>query len=521
MTPIETAEPKVPLRHMIAFGAMVIGMFMAILDIQIVSASLAEIQAGLSASADEITWVQTAYLIAEVVMIPLSGILSRIFSTRYLFSFSAAGFTLMSLMCAASSSISEMILWRALQGFIGGAMIPTVFAVAFTVFPPKRRPMVSSIMGLVATMAPTIGPTAGGYLTELFSWHWLFLINVVPGIMVAVATFLLIDFDKPNLSLIRDFDWFGLLGLALFLCNLEYVLEEGPAKDWFQDETVAICAILSVIGAVLFFYRTLTVKQPVVDLRGFLSPSFSMGCFVGFVLGIGLYGLTYVYPVYLARVRGNSALQIGETLFISGLVMFICAPLVGRLMQRVDLRVLVGFGLVVFSLGAFLASSLTKDWVFGNLLLPLVMRGVGLMFIMPPISNLALSSLSPERLKGSSGLFNLSRNLGGAFGLAAINSLLNKRMDHHLARLHEQVSWGSTMAEETLANLTLKFADLGPDASLAATKQLSAIVRREALVMALSDVFIALAVVFALMLLIVPLIRGGSLKGGNPPPDAH
>src|SRR5437763_325551 len=204
-------------RRIIAFIAMVFGMFMSILDIQVVSASLAEIQAGLSASADEITWVQTSYLIAEVIMIPLSGFLSRAFSTRYMFAISAAGFTLMSFMCATSSSIGEMVVWRALQGFIGGGMIPTVFATAYMIFPREKQPVVAPVIGLVATLAPTIGPTIGGYLTDLFSWHWLFLINIGPGIVVTVLTWFLIDFDEPDLSLLENFHCTGLLSMARLL----------------------------------------------------------------------------------------------------------------------------------------------------------------------------------------------------------------------------------------------------------------------------------------------------------------
>src|SRR4051794_33283488 len=222
-SPAPVAQPA-PLdrRRMFAFICMVFGMFMAILDIQIVSASLAEIQAGLSASSDEISWVQTSYLIAEVIMIPLSGTLSRVLSTRWMFVIASAGFTLMSLMCATSSSINEMIVWRALQGFIGGGMIPTVFASAFTIFPPEKRPIVSQIIGLVATLAPTIGPTVGGYLTDVFSWHWLFLVNIVPGVFVTVSTYLLVDFDEPDLSLLKTFDWWGLAFMAGVFWGLAY-----------------------------------------------------------------------------------------------------------------------------------------------------------------------------------------------------------------------------------------------------------------------------------------------------------
>ena len=201
-------------RHLLAFLAMCLGMFMAFLDIQIVSASLNEIQAGLAASSDEISWVQTSYLIAEVVAIPLSGFLSRALGTRFMFAVSAAGFTFASLMCGFTSSMNEMILWRAIQGFIGGGMVPTVFASIYTVFPRSRQPMIVPLVGLVATLAPTIGPTIGGYLTDAMSWHWLFFINVVPGILVAVLTFILVDFDKPDFSLFDQFDWWTLRSSA-------------------------------------------------------------------------------------------------------------------------------------------------------------------------------------------------------------------------------------------------------------------------------------------------------------------
>ncbi|MGL4263724.1 MAG: MFS transporter, partial [Afipia sp.] len=225
-------------RRLIAFLIMVFGMFMSILDIQIVSASLNEIQAGLSASTSEVAWVQTSYLIAEVIAIPLSGFLSRAFGTRLLFAISAAGFTFASFMCGLTSTIEQMILWRAIQGFVGAGMIPTVFASAYTVFPRNKFHIVGPIIGLVATLAPTIGPTVGGYITDLMSWHWLFFINIVPGIGITIGVLALVDFDKPNFALLEHFDWWGLASMAGFLGSLEYVLEEGPRNDWLQDESI-------------------------------------------------------------------------------------------------------------------------------------------------------------------------------------------------------------------------------------------------------------------------------------------
>lgn len=509
-------QPVLTARRVIAFTGMVFGMFMAILDIQIVSASLAEIQAGLSASAEEISWVQTAYLIAEVIMIPLSGFLGRMISTRYLFAASAAGFTLMSVMCAQASSIEEMIIWRALQGFIGGGMIPSVFSAAFTIFPREKQSIVSPIIGLVATLAPTIGPTAGGYLTDLFSWHWLFLVNVIPGIGVTLAAWFLIDFDKPNWSLFKTFDWWGLAAMAALLGGLEYVLEEGTAKEWFQDEAIRWCALVSSVGGIVFFYRAFTAITPIVDLKAFSNRNFAAGCLASFTIGIGLYGLTYIYPVFLARVRGYTSLEIGETMFLTGVAMFFTAPFAGRLSTKLDPRVMLAMGIFGFAIGTFLASTLTKDWGFHELIWPQIFRGVSLMFCMVPINNVALGTLPPERLKNASGLFNLTRNLGGAVGLALINTLMNDRWDFHLHNLREKIVWGRQVADETLANITQGFSTLGDNAALAATKQLSFLARREALVLALGDVFLALTLVFLLMLIVLPAIkRANPARGGG------
>src|SRR5882757_1683047 len=233
-------------RRLIAFLIMVFGMFMSILDIQVVSASLSDIQAGLSASSSEVSWVQTAYLIAEVIAIPLSGFLSRAFGTRLLFAISASGFTIASFFCGFASTIEQLIVWRALQGFLGAGMIPTVFASAYTVFPRSKFYIVGPIIGLVATLAPTIGPTVGGYITDWMSWHWLFFINIVPGIGITIGVLALVDFDQPNFKLLEYFDWWGLIFMAGFLGSLEYVLEEGPQYEWLQDTSVAICAAVCV-----------------------------------------------------------------------------------------------------------------------------------------------------------------------------------------------------------------------------------------------------------------------------------
>ena len=507
-------------RTWIGFGAMVFGMFMAILDIQIVSASLAEIQAGLSASADEVSWVQTSYLIAEIVMIPLSGWLSRLLSTRILFVGSALGFTLASFACAFSTNLEMMILFRALQGFIGGAMIPTVFATAFGVFPPRQRALTGTVVGLTATLAPTIGPTLGGWLTQALSWHWLFLINVPFGILVAAGVWMLLDIDKPNWKLRGSFDWTGMVLMAGFLGSLEYVLEEGNQKDWFADSTIVIFAAISAISSVLFVWRMLSRPEPLVDLRAFANANFAFGSVFSFVTGVGLYGSVYVLPLFLGRVRGYDSLQIGETLFVAGVAQFFAAPLVANLTAKLDMRLMLAFGLALFGFSLWDLAALSSQSAFWEMFWPQVLRGFALMFIMVPISQIALATLPPQQVKNASGLFNLMRNLGGAVGLAMINLVATERFAFHMLHLREQVGWAHGEANRVLAMLTQAFArQPGIDATGAALKKLMQLTQQQALALAYNDVLVLMALAFIVPLPLLFFLARPKASGA--PVEAH
>jgi len=511
----ETAEMELSPRRVFAFMIMVFGMFMAILDIQIVSASLPDIQAGLGASPDEISWVQTSYLIAEVIMIPLSGFLARMMSTRVLFTLAAGGFTAASLMCATAGSINEMILWRALQGFLGGGMIPSVFTAAFTIFPPSKRNIVSPIIGLIATLAPTVGPTIGGYLSHTMSWHLLSLVNVIPGILVTIGAWNLIDFDRRNWKLFERFDWWGLLALAAFLGGMEFVLEEGPSNDWFADHMVAILAIVMVAGGIVTFWRAFTRDEPIVDLSAFSAVNFAVGSLFSFVMGIGLYGMTYLYPLYLGSVRGYDSLMIGETVFVSGLAMFAGAPLAGILSSKMDLRVMLLIGFVGFATSTWMLTGMTADWDFQELLVPQMLRGMSLMLCMVPINNLALGTLSADKMKGASGLYNLTRNLGGAVGLAVINTLLSDRSALHYQRLSDAINWTNTIALEQLNAMAANLAARGVDGETGALAQMAARLHGQAAVMSFIDIFILITALFGGLALAALLMRPAASGGGS------
>jgi DHA2 family multidrug resistance protein len=501
------SAPPLTARTLIGFFAMAFGMFMAILDIQIVSASLAEIQAGLSASADEISWVQTSYLIAEVVMIPLSGYLSRLLSTRILFVISASSFTAMSLLCAMSTSIEEMIVFRALQGFLGGAMIPTVVAGSYLMFGQGRAAGISVVVGLVATLAPTVGPTLGGYLTHALSWHWLFLINVPIGIAITATVWSLVDLDKPNWKLLEGFDFPGLALMAVFLGSLEYVLEEGSRNNWFEDETIRALTAVAAVAGVGFFARVLSAKNPIVNLKVFRDRNFTLGTSYGFILGIGLYGIVYLMPAFLGRVRDFNSLQIGEMLFITGVFQFISAPIAGVLSRRYDTRLVLLAGLAMMAVSSYMLAFVTSDWSFDELLWPQVLRGAGLMFCMVPANVIALSHQEGDQLKDASGLYNLMRNLGGALGLAVLNTQLTDRLSFHYQRLGDSLNAGRTVAEEALAGLSQRFSDLMPgDAQMGALKTLSGFVRQQAATMAFADCFLLVAIIYGLAIFTVPLL---------------
>src|SRR6516162_95285 len=503
---VQASAPSV--RDWIGVLAMVVGLFMAIMDVQIVTSSLTQIQGGLSASPDEIAWVQTAYLIADVVMVPLSGMLSRLLSTRVLFVTATIGFTAASALCATATTLGQMIIYRSIQGFSGGAMTPAVFPVVYTKF---RQPYLASIMvviSVILNLSSTLGPTIGGYLTDTFSWHWLFLVNIVPGIAVAVVVWLATDIDKPELSLLRHFDLCGLVLMALFLGCLQYALEEGPRWDWLADGSIRAAVVVSSIAAAFFFWRVLTYHQPIVDLRAFTNRNFTLGSFYTFVVGTGMYSTTYLIPLFLAQVRGFSSLQIGETVVVAGLAQMAMSPFAAPLARKMDLRLMLSIGIGLFAVSMYLTAGLTNQAGFVELLVPQVVRGVALMMCYIPANMIALSSVPQYKLKNAAGLYNLTRDLGGAIALATIGTVMNARLHFHWNRLIEDINPARPEVQHFLDMRTNHFDGLVPgDAGRAALKLLANLVQREALVLTYNDVIMLIGAVFVAALFVMPLVR--------------
>lgn len=510
----QDTEAPLTLGHWIGFFSMAIGVFMAVLDIQIVASSLQKIQAGLSATKDEIAWVQTSYLIAEVIVIPLSGWLGRVFSTRYLFVISAGGFTLASLLCAFAWNLPSMIAFRCLQGFVGGAMIPMTFTVIFILFPPRLQPSMSIVLGLIVTMAPTVGPVLGGYLTETYNWELLFLINVIPGIIVCVLVWKYLDIDRPDWSLLQKIDFVGIALIAVFLGSMQFVLEEGASEQWFEDHLIVALTLVAVVSGIGMLVWELKTPHPIIDLYAFRNINFAIGCGYSFVLGVGLYTIIYLTPIYLSSVKGLNSLQIGHYLMVVGIFQLLSAFIAGPLEKKMDLRWMLCLGLGLFALGSWLNGNLTVESGYWEFFWPQAIRGSALMLCFLPINTLALGRLPVEEVKNASGLYNLMRNLGGAIGLAVANTQMIYLTKAHYAVLRDSVTATSYQAQQILEGLTESMGQMNlPDPDLAALKQITGLAMREAEVMTFNNLFQVIAVMFAASLVVAPFLQ--KVEKGN------
>lgn len=479
----------------LGFGGMVIGQFMAILDIQIVAASLSQIQAGVGASADEISWVQTIYLLAEVVIMPLTAYMTRLWGTRSTFIACCIGFIVSSVATGFSSSIEMMIMLRAIQGLAAGAMIPAVFATAFTAFPPERRITANVIVGLIVTLAPTIGPTLGGHITEALSWRWLFFINVPPGLLAIFLVSRWGGFDKGDPSLAKGVDWIGVITLAASLLSIQYVLEEGAGERWFQNGLILWLAVLGVLSGAAFIWRQLSYRQPLLNLAPFQDRNFTIGILMTFVSGVSLYGGTFLLPLYLAQILHYSSAEVGTTMLVSGLTMFLTGPIAGRMVRQMDPRIpmFLGFGLAAYGVG--LGARVNEDWGFWQFALLQALRGVGVMIAMIASQTLTVSTIPQRLMKDASALVNVTRNVGGAVGLAVITTILGQQAAVHFNDLASAI----TVDSQTTAGMMQGFSHLmagggSIDPEAAGRKAFAGVLHQKALMLAFGDAFFWLAV---------------------------
>lgn len=493
------ASDRVTLKTWICVIGVLLGCFIAVLNIIVTNSSLRDIAGTLAASSDEISWVPTSYLVAEIVVIPLTAWLSDAFSLKKYLLANSVMFVIFSICCGQAHSLDLMILFRVLQGFTGGVLIPLSFVVILTYLPPSKQPIGMALFSITATFAPAIGPLVGGWLTDNYGWPFIFYMNALPGALLIAAVWFTMEDQPMNLGLLKKGDWWGILTMAIGLAAFEVVLEDGNRKDWFGDPGIVKLAWTAAIFIPAFILIELNKKEPLVDLRLFARRNFAMGSIVNVILGVGLYGVVFILPLYLGQIHGYDASQIGTVIIWLGMPQLVVIPLVPKLMQYVETRTLIGIGVLFFGGSSFLTAHLDMNFAGPQFHIPLVIRALGQPLIMVPLSAVTTSGMAKGRESGAaSALFNMMRNIGGSIGIAGLSTLLSVRERFHSERIGESVTTYSGAVQERVLQSAAYFMSKGSDpvsAQMRAIGAVGGVVRREAFLLAYGDCFLALGCV--------------------------
>jgi len=496
---------------------VLLGCFMAVLDIIVTNSSLRDIAGTLSASSDEISWVPTAYLVAEIVVISLTSWLSAAFSLKRYLLVNSTLFIIFSVCCGQAHSLGFMILFRVLQGFTGGVLIPLSFDVILTYLPASKRAIGMAMFTITATFAPSVGPLLGGWLTDNYGWPYIFYINIIPGALLIAAVWFTMDMQPMNLGLLKRGDWWGILTMAIGLAAFEIVLEDGNRKDWFGDPGIVKLALIAAIFIPAFIIIELREKEPLVDLRLFARRNFGLGSIVNLALGMGLYGVVFILPLYLGQIHGYSATQIGMVIIWLGLPQLVVIPLIPKLMKFVDARIIIGFGILLFGGSAFLDIHLDSNFAGPQFYIPLIIRAVGQPLIMTPLSAVTTAGMTQGRESGAaSSLFNMMRNIGGSIGIAGLSTLLSVRERFHSERIGESVTVYSGAVQQRMQQSAAYFFSQGSDPYSANQRAIGAIggaVSRQAFLLAYGDCFLILGCVLLASAIAVFFMKKTKISG--------
>nr|WP_321782738.1 MDR family MFS transporter [Paraburkholderia sp. J94] len=484
----------------IAVAAGALGALMATLDISITNSALPQIQGEIGATGTEGTWISTGYLMSEIVMIPLAAWLTRVFGLRNFLLANSALFIGFSMMCGWSSTLGVMIAGRIGQGFTGGAMIPTAQTIIRTRLPLSQLPVGMTVFGLIVLLGPLLGPVVGGWLAENISWSWCFFINL--PVCIALITLLIVGLpaDRPHWEAFFKADWLGIVGLAVGLSTLTVVLEEGQRERWFESSMIVTLSCVSFAGMVLIAISQFVAKKPILRLSLMRNPRYASVIIIVSAVGAGLYGISYLLPQFLSLVAGYNAEQSGAIMLLSGLPAFLVMPVLPRLLAKVDFRVLVVSGLLLFTLSCMLDISLTAQSVGHDFVWSQLIRGVAQMLAMMPLNQASMAAVAREDSGDAAGLYNMARNLGGSVGLAIIGTLIDRRETFHTAMLRESISANSLIGQERVASGAASwFAQTGDMAysKMISLEQIASQIHQQSMVITYSETFWVLGIALA------------------------
>ena len=498
-------------KGLITFGVMLAAL-MAVLDISIVNVALTDIRASFGTPLDQIGWVSIGYMMANVVVIPMTGWLQRRFGFRRYFTASIVMFTASSVLCGAAWSLPSLVLFRLLQGLGGGAIIPTAQTILFARYPREEHTMAGALFGLGAVTGPLLGPTVGGYLIDLASWHWIFLVNVPIGLVAALVAWTSIE--EPGWAPPKDarIDTAGIALLAVGMASLQYSLEEGHRDGWLDSPLIVVLGLVAVISLVTFVVHELETEAPIVDFRVFSNRTYAAGTGINFLVGVALFSGAYAFSLYCGTVMRYTALEIGRIFLAAGVIQVVVMPLIGRFGARVDGRYLVAFGIVVVSASLYLSGSLTISSGFWDLTHPQMLRAFGLGFVFVPLTVLSLSDLPSSQRGGATGLYALTREVGGSIGTAWMGTLIDTQSKFHQSHITSHVDVYSPVTQETLG-LLQRTVGAGLVRPLDAALQILQMrIGLQALVRAFNDAFVQAAAVFASGFVLVFLMKRNDPK---------
>jgi len=508
--PAAAAPERASVQDWIAVFAGALGALIATLDISIVNSALPQIQGEIGATGTEGTWIGTGYLVSEVVMIPLSAWLSRMLGMRTLLLSCAGFFTLFSVVCGLSTSLTMMIIGRVGQGFFGGALIPTAQTIVRTRLPLSQLPVGMTIFGLIVLLGPLLGPVVGGWLTENVSWQWCFFINLPVAIALVALLLIGMPHERSNLHELVEADWLGIVGLSVGLSSLTVVLEEGQRDQWFQSDLIVMLSVTAILGLAAMGVAQFTSRRPVIKLALLRSKTYASVIIIVMSVGVVLYGILYVLPQFLSIVAGYNAEQSGWILALSGIPAFLMMPLLPRIMGYANPRIVVTGGIVCFAVSCFIDIHLTALSSGVNFVASQLLRGMGQMLAMMPLNQLSVGSVSRQDTADAAGLFNMARNLGGSIGLAILGVFIDRRVERHADSIRESVNANSLLLQDRLAAQAGVLSQGAGDMAQGqqqAVAQLAAQIHQQAMVITYSECFWVLGVSLILMLPLILLLR--------------
>ncbi|HEY1938659.1 MAG TPA: DHA2 family efflux MFS transporter permease subunit [Candidatus Angelobacter sp.] len=516
-----TESTKPAINPWIIAISVMLGTFMEVLDTTVVNVSLQHIAGSLSVTPDEATWVLTSYLVANAIVLPLTGWLSNYFGRRNILLMSVGGFTIFSFLCGIAPNLPLLIIFRVFQGATGGGLQPLSQAILMEAFPPEKRGKAMAFWALGIVVAPMLGPVLGGWITDSYTWRWLFFINIPIGIVAVIMSLLFIH-DPPYIKRgAGGVDYWGIGYLALGIGALQIILDKGQEDDWFASHLILTLGILCVIGLVLFVVRELLAGHPVVELRIFKNRTYATGVFLMTVLGFVLYGSTVLLPLWLQQLMGYSALEAGMAMLPRGLGSFLFMPIVGMLMGKIEARKLLAAGLIVASYSIYQLSNLNLNAGYWDIFWPQLLQGTSMGLLFVPLTTITNGLIPKEQMGNATSLFNLMRNIGASVGIASVTTISSRHSQIHTNTLGANVTPYNPIAQNMMAQMKAAFMARGMDAATA-TRQANAgvfgMVMRQASMMAYVDVFFLLAIMFAACLPLIFLMK--KAPKGKPDPEA-